>query len=162
MRDKKITKILITIAVVIIVIMIIGVRMMMIFLDESNNYDERTNEEYMAILLDNKEDFEYVAKMMLQWPVRSCIDFDKGISSENQEIADEILNNEEFSRHLNNLYDLKEISYVIVRKDEIAFQFYKFPSYYHGGVSYVEIAEDDPVYKHKIDDHWVLYMIPNT
>ena len=162
MRNRKIIKILITIAVVIIVIIIVRVRKMIIFLDERNNYDERTNEEYMAVLIDTKEDFEYVAKMMRQWPVRSCIDFDKGISSENQEIADEILNNEEFSRHLKNLYDLKEISYIIAWEDEIAFHFYKFPLNYHGGISYVEIAEDDPIYKNKIDDHWVLYMIPNT
>ena len=158
---KKIVKMLVAVVIVMVAMLIILIIISEILYD-AEKYDGRTKEDFMDIFRDNREDFEYVAEMMQQWPVRGCIDFDKGISSENQEIADEISNNEEFYGHLKNLYDLKEISYVIVRKDEIAFQFYKFPSYYHGGVSYVEIAEDDPVYKHKIDDHWVLYMIPNT
>lgn len=47
-------------------------------------------------MLDNKEDFEYVAKMMQQWPARSFIDFNGGISSNNKEITDAISNNKEY------------------------------------------------------------------
>lgn len=42
---------------------------------ENAESEERTNEEYVSILLDNKEDFDYVARMMQQWPDRSIINF---------------------------------------------------------------------------------------
>lgn len=34
---------------------------------------ERTNEEYVSIFLENREDFNYVAEIMKQWPDRSSI-----------------------------------------------------------------------------------------
>ena len=46
---------------------------------------ERTNEEYISIFLENREDFDYVADRMNQWPERSSIHFESGILSKNQE-----------------------------------------------------------------------------
>ena len=158
---KKIVKMLVAVVIVMVAMLIILIIISEILYD-AEKYDGRTQEDFMDIFRDNREDFEYVAKMMQQWPVRSCIDFDKGISSENQEIADEISNNEEFYGHLKNLYDLKEIRYIIVRKEEIEFHFYKFPSQYHGVVFYGENIREDDAIRRKIDDHWMLYMIPNT
>ena len=93
---------------------------------------ERTNEEYISIFLENREDFDYVADRMNQWPERSSIHFESGILSKNQEITDEIENNEEFCKHLKNLYDLKEIYFVIVEGEKIAFYFSKPPKDYIG------------------------------
>lgn len=92
-------------------------------------------------MIDNKDDFEYVAQMMQQWPDGS-IDFDKGITSTKRKIANEISNNEEFYGHLKN--------------------FSKFPSQYHGGVFYGENTREENFTRRYIDEHWMLYMIPNT
>lgn len=56
-----------------------------------NKIAERTDEEYISILLDNKEDFDYVAEMIQQWPPGSYIDFNKdSITSGSQiHLADE-------------------------------------------------------------------------
>ena len=158
---KKIAKMLVAVVIVMVAMLIILIIISKIFYD-GEKYDGRTREEYMAILLDNKEDFDYVAKTMQQW-TKGSIDFDKkGISSMHQEITDEISNNEEFYGHLKNLYDLEEIDYISIERDRIAFYFSKYPSWCHGGVFYEEnIGEDDAI-RRKIDDHWMLYMIPNT
>ena len=158
---KKIVKMLVTVVIVMIAMLIILIIISEILYD-GEKYDGRTKEEYMAVLLDNKEDFDYVAEMMQQWTDGS-IHFDKkGISSRHQEIADEISNNEEFYGHLKNLYDLKEIDYILIEGDQIAFYFSKFPSWCHGGVFYAENIREDSSVRRKIDDHWMLYMIPNT
>lgn len=160
MRIKKIIKILITAITAIIVIMIIAIIITNIF-DKGNTYDDRTKEEYIAILLDNKEDFEYVAKMMQQWPARSFIDFNGGISSNNKEITDAISNNKEFYGHLKNLYDLDEIDYVMIGRTQILFYFSKCPSQCHGCVVYSEEIEGN-VNGDKIDDYWTLDMTHYT
>lgn len=100
-----------------------------------NNYEkERTNEEYMAILTDNQEDFEYVALTMQQWSRGSIhfeddygrrIDFEN-VSSNNPEIEDEISNNDDFYKSLKNLYELDEIDYIMIEREEIMFYFSKF------------------------------------
>lgn len=156
MKDKKI---LLLIAVIILVAT--GIKVIA-FPNRSSEEPEKTNEEYMAVLIDNKEDFNYVAETIQQWPVRSCIDLDGGISSDSREITNEIRNNKEFYDHLNNIYKLNEIDYIIVLEDEVKFDFRIYPQNYHCSLACVESAEDDPIYKHKIDEHWVLYMIPNV
>lgn len=128
---------------------------------ESAENVERTNEEYISIFLDNKEDFEYVADMMNQWPERSSIHFESGILSKNQEIADEIENNEEFYEHLKNLYDLKEIYFVMVEGNKIVFYFSKPPKDYIGGFIYWENTKDrDLSWAVIIDEHWTMEILP--
>ena len=135
------------------------------------NYEnERTNEEYMAILTDNQDDFEYVAQTMQQWS-SGYIDFydDYGrridfenVSSNNPEIEDEISNNADFYKSLKNLYELDEIDYIMIGKEDIImFYFSKFPQHYHGGVIYGENIEMNS-FTYTIDDKWVLQMLPNT
>lgn len=126
-----------------------------------NKITERTDEEYISIFLDNREDFEYVAEMMQQWPDCSSIHFENGITSTNMEITEEISNHTEFYEHLKNLYDLREVDYIIVEKDEIVFYFSKFPKDYHGGVVYGKNLNMDSMPNHKIDKCWALRMIPN-
>lgn len=129
---------------------------------------ERTNEEYMAILTDNQDDFEYVAKTMQQWSEGYIYFYEKGeridfdnVSSNNPEIENEILTNDDFYKSLLNLYELDEIKAIVITKDAIEFRFSKFPLGYRGGVSYGENL--DKYYgTHPIDEHWVLQMIPNT
>lgn len=137
-------------------IIVIGV----IFLIFSNRKNERTNDEYISILLENKEDFECVAQVMQQWSEGS-IDFNNGISSANQQIENEITNNDDFKTSLLNLYDLKEISYILIEGDTIAFYFSKFPADYHGGVFYGKNIEEN-FGTYTIDEDWVLKMIPNV
>ena len=161
MKIKKIIKMLVTVVIVMIAILIIMIIISKILYD-GEKYDGRTKEEYMAVLLDNKENFDYVAEMMQQWPARSNIDFVGGISSNNQEITDELSNNEEFYRHVKNLYDLKEIHNILNEGEETAFYFSKFPSQYHGGVFYGKNIREEDNIRRKIDDYWMLYMIPNT
>ena len=123
----------------------------------------RPNEEYIAIFLDNKEDFDYVAEMMMQWPERSTIELEEGISSEVQEIAEEIENNAEFYKHLENLYSLTEISDILSEGDRIAFNFSKPPINYHGGWYYWDDMEEKGIMTAiKIDEHWTLTMLPNV
>ena len=124
---------------------------------------ERTDEEYIAVLLGNKEDFDYIAEMMMQWPKRSAIDFDKdGVSSDSQEITDEMSNNQEFYEHLENLYNLNEIWFIIKEGDRIVFYFNKPPKNYHGGWYYWEDTEKGGLMKTAvIDEHWTLEMLPN-
>lgn len=123
----------------------------------------RPNEEYIAIFLDNREDFEYVAEKMKQWPDVSIIEFGVRISSENQEIAYEIENNTEFYEHLKNLYDLEEIRDVVKWKDNIEFGFSKPPINYHGGWYYWDDMEEKGIMTAiKIDEHWTLTMLPNV
>lgn len=139
---------------------------------EMSDRAERTNEEYVSILLDNKEDFDYVARMMQQWPPRSYIDFneDNSITSGSQEITDEIENNEEFYGHLKNLMDLGEVWYVIratssldEKDDSIEFQFREPSKDYHGGWYYWENTEEGGLLKTEvIDEHWTLEMLPNV
>lgn len=143
-----------------------------------NNEQERTKEEYISIFLDNKEDFEYVAEIMLRFP-SGYIDFNNGIalspriniydffSCGDREIAIEILTNEEFYEHLINLYNLDEIDFIyyegsstlLPEKKEVSFYLKNIPDYqgalYHG----THITIDSCTYK--IDENWALRMIPN-
>lgn len=124
---------------------------------------ERMNEEYISIFLDNREDFEYVADMMNQWPDGNFIEFEEGISSDNQEIAHEIENNTEFYEHLKNLYNLKEISDVVKWENEIEFSFSNPPKEYHGGFFYWKTMEEEGILTaNKIDEHWTLVMLPDV
>ena len=128
---------------------------------ESMKVVGRTDEEYISVLLDNKEDFDYVAEMMMQWPKRSAIDFDKdGVSSDSQEITDEMSNNQEFYEHLENLYNLNEIWFILA-EDEIAFYLRELPKDYIGGFYYWENTEECDYGRAKIiDEHWTLEILP--
>lgn len=123
---------------------------------------ERTDEEYIAVLLDNKEDFDYVAEMMMQWPERSAIDFNKdGILSDSQEISDEILNNKEFYEHIKKLYDLEEIRNIFRWDENIEFSLSKSPQNYVGDFYYWEDTEECDYGRAKIiDEHWTLEILP--
>ena len=123
----------------------------------------RPNEEYISIFLDNREDFDYVAEMMKQWPDRSIIVLEDNISCENQELADEIENNAEFYGHLKNLYDLGEIDRIVKWDEYTKFGFNKPPANYHGGWCYWDKMEERGMMTAiKIDEHWTLTMLPNV
>ncbi|MBD5492831.1 MAG: hypothetical protein HDR12_00220, partial [Lachnospiraceae bacterium] len=135
MRGKRILRIIGIAVIVIIVVVILGLyiayewkKTIEIYKYGRNNYNykqERTNEEFMAIVTDNQEDFEYVARTMRQWSdgyidfydnYGRRIDFEN-VTSNNQEIADEISNNADFYKSLKNLYDLDEIRDICVWGD---------------------------------------------
>lgn len=147
--------------------------------DPSENADnyERTDEEYIAVFLDNSEDFEYIAQIMSQWE-KGYIQFhsigsdyveemeiDGKFYTNNQEIADEIMNNEEFYNHLLNMRQLNEITAIQIVKvyDSIEFCFGKNPPNYRGSIFYAfgEEAEELGGPKVEIDDNWVLLVLPN-
>ena len=127
----------------------------------------RTNEEYMAILTDNKDDFECVARTMQQWSTGRIdfykngrrIDFDN-VSSNNPEIENEMSINDDFYNSLHSLYKLDEVRYITIREDTIEFHIIKFPRGYHGGIIYGENIEKQS-FTYPIDDNWVLQMLPN-
>lgn len=124
---------------------------------------ERTDEEYISIFLDNREDFEYVAEMMKQWPDGNIINLEGDILCENQEAANEIENNTEFYGHLKNLYDLEEIDTIYRWKGTTKFSFSKPPKNYHGGWWYWDEMRDvGIVTANEIDEHWTLTMLPNV
>ena len=151
---------------------------------------ERTNEEYISIFLDNREDFEYVAGIMQKWDFGSIYFEREGVTygnpktgksvmiqewtfgriyfkeddmiNGNSEIAEEIATNKEFFRHLKNLYDLNEVSNISQRSDYIEFGFENPPKDYHGGWYYWEDTEEGGLMKTAvIDEHWTLEMLPN-
>lgn len=117
-------------------------------------------EDYIYVFTENRQDFECVAKVMEKWASGS-IDFDDGISSANQEIEKEISGNADFNNSLTNLYDLKEISCILIEDDEITFYFSKFPKDYHGGISYGKKLKEK-FGTILIDDDWALKMLPNV
>ena len=117
-------------------------------------------EDYINVFTENRQDFECVAKVMGKWASGS-IDFDDGISSANQEIEKEISGNADFNNSLTNLYDLKEISCILIEDDEITFYFSKFPKDYHGGISYGKNLKEK-FGTILIDDDWALKMLPNV
>ena len=125
---------------------------------------ERTNEEYVSIFLENREDFDYVAEKMKQWPDGSIIYFkEDNIFSENSEIVEEISTNEEFDKHLKNLHTLNEVWYVVKWSDWTEFCFRDPPKDYHGGWYYWESTEEGGLLKTEvIDEHWTLEMLPNV
>ena len=144
--------------------------------ENTNNYD-RTDEEYIAVFLDNSEDFEYIAQIMSQWE-KGYIQFypngsgyneeigvDKLFYTNNQGIADEIMNNEEFYNHLMSIRQLNEITTIRIVKDydSIEFCFGKNPPNYRGSLFYAfgEEAEELGGPKVEIDDNWVLLVLPN-
>lgn len=120
---------------------------------------DRTNEEYISIFLSNRSDFECVAQVLQKWTTGS-VNFNNGISSGNQEIEKEILNNDIFRESLSRLYELKEIDIILIEGNEIAFYFYKFPKNYHGGIFY-GINLESNICTYFIDDYWALKVIPN-
>lgn len=132
-----------------------------------NGAFERSNEEYVNILFDNIDDFEYIARTMQQWdegsirfedPYGRPLDFDDALIK-NQEIESEISNNEVFYKSLHNLYDLDEIDGIVIEEDAIMFYYSKPPEGYHDcGVGYGENIERHAT---QIDEKWVLQMLPN-
>ena len=154
---------IVAVVIAMIAMLIILIILSKIFYD-AEKYDGRTKDDYIDIFRDNREDFEYVAEIIWQWPVRSRINIDGGISSDNPEIEDEILNNEELCRYLRNIYNLNEIEYIIVNENGIKFDFRIYPHNCYGGLYYVENSEtaEDHYGAYKIDEHWVLYLIPGT
>ena len=125
---------------------------------------DRPDEEYVSIFLNNREDFDYVAEIMTQWPERSIIDLEDSISCKDQELADEIEKNEEFYKHLKNLHDLGEVSDIIKLKTKIEFGLGKPPlGYSRSGWYYWEDMEEKEIFSTVvIDEHWSLEIVPNT
>ena len=124
---------------------------------------ERTNEEYVSILLDNREDFEYVAGIMQKWDFRRIYFKKDDMINGNSEIAEEIATNEEFYMHLKNLYDLNEVDSIFQMGDCIEFGFERPSKDYHGGWYYWEDTEEGGLMKTAvIDEHWTLEMLPNV
>lgn len=150
---KKIYNRKIVVAAGILIVIAVG-----FFLYRHSN--ERSNEDYINVFIENQQDFECVAKVMGKWASGS-IDFDDGISSANQEIEKEISGNADFNNSLTNLYDLKEISCILIEDDEITFYFSKFPKDYHGGISYGKNLKEK-FGTILIDDDWALKMLPNV
>ena len=150
---KKIYNRKIVVAAGILIVIAVG-----FFLYRHSN--ERSNEDYINVFIENQQDFECVAKVMGKWASGS-IDFDDGISSANQEIRKEISDNADFNNSLTNLYDLKEISCILIEDDEITFYFSKFPKDYHGGISYGKNLKEK-FGTILIDDDWALKMLPNV
>lgn len=146
---KRINKIGITVYIIIITLAAITVYIRS-YTRTYNGAFERTTEEYIAILTDNKEDFEYVARTMQQWDEGSIsfnksfgkpLAFDKAII-ENDEIKSEFLSNKDFYNSLHNLYELDEIWEIIIEEDAIVFYYSKPPQGYHDcGVGYGENIE---------------------
>lgn len=144
--------------------------------ENTDNY-ERTDEEYIAVFLDNSEDFEYIAQIMSQWEkgyiqfysigsgYNEEIEVDKLFYTNNQGIADEIMNNEEFYNHLLNMRQLNEITAIQIVKvyDSIEFCFGKNPPNYRGSLFYAfgEEAEELGEPTVRIDDNWILLVLPN-
>lgn len=150
-------------------------------LNKENNIlserDERTKEDFIAVLLNNKEDFDYVVEAMKPWAQKKYSQFinfylsdndeiviDDRFSTNNQEIADEILNNTELYNHLLNIYNLNEITRIICSISSEGYQVYfrysKYPKNYHGGLWYMERIMHE-VFIYEIDRHWALEMVPN-
>lgn len=125
-----------------------------------SEYDYRNRsikEEYTAMLSDNKEDFNYVAEMVEQCSSKSSsgyltfyiktfgengeIEINDRFTTNDRELADAILNNEEFYDHLMNLYNLEKISQILCRRTTggyiIEFQLKD----YQGSLCYVENRE---------------------
>ena len=140
----------------------------------TNNYD-RTDEEYIAVFLDNSEDFEYIAQIMQQWE-KGYISFetfgpssteeteiDDTFYTNEQEMANEILSNEEFYTHLTNLLELQEIYCMAVAKDCVIFYFSKNPTNYRA-MLYYYYEENSRVGgpRSVIDEHWILQVLPNN
>lgn len=132
---------------------------------------EKINEEYIAVLTDNRDDFEYVARTMQQWESESLsiiyfnihgwhTDFDDNVSIYNSEIESEISNNKKFYESLKNIYELNEISYIAVYSDTIAFNFSK-PLRDRG---YCSIIYGEDIKKcsctHMINNEWALQVVP--
>lgn len=150
---KKLYNRKIVVAAGILIVIVVG-----FFLYRHSN--ERSNKDYINVFTENRQDFECVAKVMGKWASGS-IDFDDGISSANQEIRKEISDNADFNNSLTNLYDLKEISCILIEDDEITFYFSKFPKDYHGGISYGKNLKEK-FGTILIDDDWALKMLPNV
>lgn len=149
------------------------------------DYD-RTDEEYIDVLLANQEDFEYVAQIMQQWEdgilqfrsdgldnIQEYVIENKFYVYKNQEIADEIENNQEFYNHLARIRDLGEISSIyILDGNLIEFAFGKNPRNYSISLYYVDNTENlssdqypgylGPFPVTIIDEHWILDVFPNT
>lgn len=62
-KIKEIIIILIT-----IIVIVMSILLCVKAYNIAHGKENRTNEEYMSILLDNKEDFEYVAEIMQKYP----------------------------------------------------------------------------------------------
>ena len=173
----------ISLSVIIILILILGI-IVYIIIDE-HRYDNRSDEEYIAILQDNIEDFEYIAVTMQQWEkgylsFRSRmpdsgeeVEIDSTFFTNNGEIANEIENNAEFYNHLVSLRELREITLIRVKMDGdmIEFAFGKSPCNYSIFLRYVdnvadfeekELSDGGPIPITIIDEHWVLDVFPNT
>lgn len=111
--------------------------------------EDRTNEEYMAIFIDNRVDFEYVAEIMQKYPSEH-IDFSNGFAG-----TSKIKINDHFS------CSSREIAIEILSDEEIFFYFSKFPKDYRGGVFYKSKIKTN-TFTHKIDENWALWMMPNV
>lgn len=131
------------------------------------NENLRAKDEYTAILLDNKEDFDYVAELVGQSSFKDFsgylnfylsnteeIKIDNYFATNDQNIANEILSNEEFHDHLLNLYYLEKIDQMLYYSTSEGYVVeFKFKEYY-GSLYHVEgvLVPGASV----IDENWVL------
>lgn len=131
------------------------------------NQNLRAKGEYTAILLDNKEDFDYVAELVGQCSFKDFsgylnfyvsnteeIKIDNYFATNDQNIANEILSNEEFHDHLLNLYHLEKIDQMLYYSTSEGYVVeFKFKEYY-GSLYHVEgvLVPGASV----IDENWVL------
>lgn len=182
MEKKQFIKPLVTIAVIAI---IVGVYLLFNW-EEIQPRDleadrraafENTRNDYISLLNDNKEDFEYAAEIMGQWSkgniyfgdfndrITGNMKFDSYISCNNKEIIDELSNNQKFYNHVFNIYSLAEIALVNAEEDYISFVINNPPAGCRGSLRYYKNGIDDYLSAgvlQKIDDHWGITIVGNV
>lgn len=138
---------------------------------------ENTRDNYISLLNENKEDFDYVARVIGQWSrcgiyfddygkgaLPEIIYFDDYLSSNNQEIIDELTNNKEFYNHVMKIYDTGGFYAIYSSEEDIEFGLSNPPIGCHGELQYyignIDNYTNSGVLQ-KIDDHWGITIVGN-
>lgn len=141
---------------------------------------EINKNNYVKLLEKNRDDLEYVAETMKQWPAGVIFFGDSGkkyadviyinesFSCKNREIVTELSNDQEFYDHLMALYQLDAFDSIRIYQNSISFDFSNPPEGFHSGLEYYKGSTKDYAnmyikdysYTCILDEHWAVDLIP--
>lgn len=141
---------------------------------------EVNKNNYVKLLEKNRDDLEYVADTMTQWPSGVIFLGDSGkkyanviyineyFSCKNKEIVTELSNDQEFYEHLMALYQLDTFDSIRIYQNSISFDFSDPPEGFHSGLEYYKRSTEDYSnmyikdysYTCILDEHWAVDLIP--
>lgn len=119
-------------------------------------------EKYVILFKSNREDFEYVADHLSQYPSHSSIFFSDSVSCNTRELDIDLKYGNRFKDPVMRIYAMNAFDSITVYGDEVVFKLSNPPKDCYGYLCYYkEVPKAYIDLECVIDGHWVLWIEGN-